>query len=74
MCGAVRSAFLALPPLARDRSACILPEGHAGLHSDLAGATWFVTPEVAEAVAVTIAAEALRDAFRNLREAGEEQR
>ncbi len=61
LCGAVRSAFLALPPLPRERSTCVLPEGHGGNHRDLAGGTWIVTPEVADAVAVSMAAAVLRD-------------
>lgn len=70
-CGALRSAFIALPLLPpRHRSACIRPDGHTGRHRDIAGGTWLVTPEVADAVAVTMAARAFRDALG----AGEERR
>jgi hypothetical protein len=41
--------------------ACILIAGHAGRHRDLTGGTWPITPEVAEAVAVSVAGEVLRE-------------
>lgn len=60
LCGAIRSAFLYLLPLPPDRLACVLQAGHRGNHRDVTGGTWIVTPEVAEAVAVCLAADRIR--------------
>jgi hypothetical protein len=58
LCDATRSAFL--QPLPSGRSACVLAVGHRGRHRDVTGGTWIVTPEVAEAVAVCLASDAIR--------------
>lgn len=71
-CGAIRSAFLSLHPLTADRSACLLPAGHRGNHRDVTGGTWIVTPEVAEAVAVCLAADAIRQVTGRHRDGGGE--
>lgn len=64
-CGAIRASFLrCLPPIAARQTACYRHAGHDGNHRDLDGGEWFVTPEIAEAVAVTVAAAALRDTLR----------
>lgn len=52
-------------------SVCILPEGHEGPHHDRAGDAWWVTPEIADAVSVSLLAHALAEAFG--RRLGEQQ-
>ncbi|MGW4162194.1 hypothetical protein [Streptomyces sp. NPDC004788] len=40
-------------------SVCVLPTGHDGPHRDRAGDAWWVTPEIADAVSVSLLAHAL---------------
>ncbi|MFI8371706.1 hypothetical protein [Streptomyces sp. NPDC085466] len=40
-------------------SVCVLDAGHDGLHRDRAGDGWWVTPEIADAVSVSLLADAL---------------
>jgi hypothetical protein len=44
-------------------SVCVLAEGHEGPHRDRAGDAWWVTPEIADAVSVSLLAQALANAF-----------
>lgn len=64
-CGARRSVF-AVAAVVRPvcgGSVCVLAEGHEGPHQDRAGDAWWVTPEIADAVSVSLLAQALADAF-----------
>lgn len=60
VCGARRPAWLQLPPTCADRFACVLDRAHRGGHQDLTGHIWYVTSELAEALAVDLAAQQLR--------------
>ncbi|MEV4684750.1 hypothetical protein [Streptomyces kurssanovii] len=40
-----------------------MASGHEGPHHDRAGDAWWVTPEIADAVSVSLLARALADAF-----------
>ncbi|NML54916.1 hypothetical protein HHL19_34400 [Streptomyces sp. R302] len=60
-CGARRSVY-AVAEVVRPvwgGSVCVLDAGHDGLHRDRAGDGWWVTPEVADAVSVSLLARAL---------------
>ncbi|MDK1473751.1 hypothetical protein QNO07_10010 [Streptomyces sp. 549] len=61
VCGACRPAWLQLPPACAARFACVLQRAHHGSHQDLTGHTWYVTTELAEALAVDLAAHRLRN-------------
>ncbi|MFH9726994.1 hypothetical protein ACH4M4_29115 [Streptomyces sp. NPDC017254] len=43
-------------------SVCVLAVGHEGHHRDRAGDGWWVTPEIADAVSLSLLAHALRTA------------
>ncbi|MFD9035987.1 hypothetical protein ACFVZW_33335 [Streptomyces sp. NPDC059567] len=63
-CGARRSVFAvaeAVRPVCAG-SVCVLAVGHDGPHRDRAGAAWWVTPEIADAVSVALFARALKAA------------
>ncbi|MET9674982.1 hypothetical protein ABZY68_18080 [Streptomyces sp. NPDC006482] len=60
-CGARRSVF-AVAEVVRPvwgGSVCVLAVGHDGPHRDRAGDGWWVTPEIADAVSVSLLARAL---------------
>ncbi|MFB7030825.1 MULTISPECIES: hypothetical protein [unclassified Streptomyces] len=60
-CGARRSV-LAVAEAVRPvwaGSVCVLGPGHEGPHRDRAGDGWWVTPEIADAVSVSLVAHAL---------------
>ncbi len=60
-CGARRSVF-AVAEVVRPvwgGSVCVLVVGHEGSHRDRAGDGWWVTPEIADAVTVSLLAHAL---------------
>ncbi|MFD3533537.1 hypothetical protein [Streptomyces sp. NPDC058664] len=60
-CGARRSV-LAVAEVVRPvwgGSVCVLAVGHDGSHRDRAGDGWRVTPEIADAVTVSLLADAL---------------
>ncbi|MET9673515.1 hypothetical protein ABZY68_10545 [Streptomyces sp. NPDC006482] len=40
-------------------SVCVLASGHEGLHRDRTGDGWFATPEIADAVTVSLLARLL---------------
>lgn len=64
-CGARRSVFAVVAvvrPVCAG-SVCVLASGHEGPHHDRAGDAWWVTPEIADAVSVSLLARALADAF-----------
>ncbi|MFD4375454.1 hypothetical protein [Streptomyces sp. NPDC058486] len=61
-CGARRSV-LAVSEVVRPvwgGSVCVLGVGHDGLHRDRAGDGWWVTPEIADAVSLTLLTHALK--------------
>ncbi|MFD8645297.1 hypothetical protein ACFV14_33905 [Streptomyces zaomyceticus] len=61
-CGARRSVF-AVAEVVRavwGGSVCVLAVGHDGHHRDRAGDGWWVTPEIADAVALSLLTHALR--------------
>ncbi|UGY91647.1 hypothetical protein [Streptomyces gobiensis] len=63
-CGARRPAREHGPAIGGHRLPCVLPVGHDGWHhQDAAGRSWFGTEELAEALAVDLAADALRELF-----------
>ncbi|MFE6103719.1 hypothetical protein ACFVQ4_27660 [Streptomyces laurentii] len=49
-------------------SVCVLAPGHDGSHRDRAGDAWWVTPELADAVTVSLLAHALRGLSEPTRE------
>ncbi|MEW2632386.1 hypothetical protein AB0903_12155 [Streptomyces sp. NPDC048389] len=60
-CGARRSVY-AIAAVVRPvcaGSVCVLASGHDGPHHDRAGDAWWVTPEIADAVSVSLLAHAL---------------
>ncbi|MGW7290616.1 hypothetical protein ACWGH4_34665 [Streptomyces sp. NPDC054847] len=64
-CGARRSVF-AVAAVVRPVCGgwvCVLAAGHDGPHHDRAGDAWWVTPEVADAVGVSLLARALANAL-----------
>ncbi|WP_024760552.1 hypothetical protein [Streptomyces exfoliatus] len=62
-CGAKRSAFAVVEAIRPvwGGAVCVLAPGHKGLHRDRTGGGWFATPEIADAVAVSLLVRLLTD-------------
>lgn len=60
VCGAVRPVKLQTPPLGASRLPCAETAGHEPPHRDALGHRWIATPQLVQALAVTVTAEQLR--------------
>lgn len=66
VCGAVRPVKLQTPPLGASRLPCAETAGHEPPHRDALGHRWIATPQLVQALAVTVTAESVRRALSDV--------